>query len=65
MTRQLAWPGHAAAEPGSCCATLRRKCLKKSKETYEFGNVLGTMVRVLHPAATDSLIAMQSKRFGK
>jgi hypothetical protein len=59
LTCLLARPGHAAAS--KLLSEAFDELLKKSKDSNECGQILETIVRIQHPAATDSLIAAIEK----
>jgi hypothetical protein len=59
LVQALARPGHAAAN--DFLSTAFDTELNKSKDLHDAGMILRTMVRVQHPAATDSLIAVLTK----
>jgi hypothetical protein len=59
LVLSLARPGHA--EAGELLQQAFDDRLKKSKDVWDCGQVLETMVRIQHPAATDSLIAAVNK----
>jgi hypothetical protein len=59
LVQRLARSGHSAVNQFLSSAFEEK--LAKAKETYEFGNLLDTMVRVKHPDATDSLLAAMVK----
>ena len=59
LVQALARPGHAAAN--ALLSTSFAAELKKSKDIHDAGMILRTMVRVNHPEATDSLIAVLTK----
>jgi hypothetical protein len=55
----LARPGHA--ESNQLLTQAFDDRIKKSKDFWDFGQVLETMIRVRHPAATDATIATIEK----
>ncbi|HUE71141.1 MAG TPA: HEAT repeat domain-containing protein [Pirellulaceae bacterium] len=59
IVQALARPNHAAANKllGECF----EQRLKKSKDPWQCGQILHTMVRIKHPAATDAAIAAITK----
>lgn len=60
LVQALARPDHK--QSNQFLASSFDEMLKKAKgDSYEFGGVLGTMVHVNHPAATDSLLAAIEK----
>jgi hypothetical protein len=59
LVEALARPGHAAAN--QFLASSFQEMLQKIKTNYEINSILATMVRVQHPAATDSVIAAIEK----
>jgi hypothetical protein len=59
LVQALARPGHAAAN-ALLSASFAAE-LKKSKDLHDTGMILRTMVRVNHPEAAESLIAVLSK----
>jgi hypothetical protein len=59
LVQALARPGHAGAN--QLLTAAFDEMLKKSKDAYELGHLLDTMVRVQHPTATDSVIAAIAK----
>jgi hypothetical protein len=59
LVQALARPGHAAAN--ALLSNAFTAELKKSKDIHDAGMILRTMVRVNHPEATDSLIAVLTK----
>jgi hypothetical protein len=59
LVLSLARPNHAAAN--KLLAEAFDERLKKSKDAYEFGQLIVTMVRIQHPGATDAVIAAISK----
>jgi hypothetical protein len=60
LVKALARPGHAGANRK--LINTFDEMLKKGTVSDEIANLLETIVRVQHPAATDSLIAVISKR---
>ena len=59
LVSHLARPGHAACNEFLSQAFAEN--LKKSKDIYDAHGVLETMVKIQHPAATDSLLATLKK----
>ena len=59
LVQALARPGHAGAN--ALLSAAFAEGLKKSKDLHDTGMLLRTMVRVNHPEATDSLIAVLAK----
>lgn len=59
LVQALARPGHAPAL--ALLSTAFDSELNKSKDLHDAGMILRTMVRVQHPEATDSLIAVLTK----
>ena len=59
LVQALARPGHAAAN--QLLSDSFNELLKKSKESYELRWIVGTMINIQHPEATDALIAAISK----
>lgn len=59
LVQALARPGHAKAN--KLLAQVFDERLKKSKDLWECGQVVQTMVRVQHPSATDAAIAVIEK----
>ena len=59
LVQALARPGHAAANKLLAQAFDER--LKKSKDLWECAQIVQTMVRIQHPAATDATIAVIAK----
>jgi hypothetical protein len=59
LVQELAVPGHAGAN--KLLSKTFEEQLKKSRDPYEVGSVLRTMVRINHPDATDAVIATIKK----
>ncbi|MGE3406790.1 MAG: HEAT repeat domain-containing protein [Pirellulales bacterium] len=59
LVQALAKPGHAAA--GEFLAHACAEMLNKLKSPWELSGILGTMIEMQHPAATDLLIAAIAK----
>lgn len=59
LVQALARPGHAKAN--QLLGQVFDERLKKSKDLWECGQVVQTMVRVQHPAATDAAVAVIEK----
>lgn len=59
LVSHLARPGHSACN--ELLSQAFAENLKKSKDIYDAHSVLETMVKIQHPAATDSLLATLKK----
>ena len=59
LVQALARPGHSGAN--QLLLNTFEERLKKSKDAGDFHSIVGTMVQIQHPAATDSLIAALEK----
>ena len=60
LIQALAVPGHEGSN--KMLSSILTRPWPRSKEPHEIGSILSTMIRVEHPDATDSMIALLRKR---